>query len=125
MLDPRTSDGEQVRSELDSPERTVDTGGEGPGQQGLADAGDVLDQDVPFGQQGDDGEPDHLGLAEDHESDVFDQRFERESSSSREGVAVSVIWVTFMRYAQRVVVPTGSLVHLESYYKPCSGRFQR
>ena len=64
---------QQVRSELDSPEGTVDTGSQRPGQQGLAHSGHVLDQDVPLGQQGDDGQPDDLGLAEDHQADVLHQ----------------------------------------------------
>ena len=64
---------QQVRSELDSPEGAVDTGCQGPGQQRLAYAGDIFDQDVPLGQQGDDGEPDDFGLAEDHQADVLHQ----------------------------------------------------
>ena len=75
VVDARSQDvrREQVGSELDSPERTVDTGGDGPGQQCLAHAGHVLDQHVSLGQEGDDGEPDHFGLPQDHESDVFNQ----------------------------------------------------
>ncbi len=53
VVDARAEDvrGEQVGGELDAPERAVDAGGQGPGQQRLADSGNVLDQDVPFGQQ--------------------------------------------------------------------------
>ena len=40
------------------------------GQQGLADAGDVLDEDVALGQQRDEREADHLGLALDDRRDV-------------------------------------------------------
>ena len=40
------------------------------GQQRLADAGHVLDQEVPLGQQGDQGEMDDLGLAEEDGAQV-------------------------------------------------------
>ena len=75
MVDARAQDvrRQQVGSELDSPERAVDTGCQGPGQQRLAHAGHVLDQDVPLGEQGDDGEPDDVGLAQDDQADILHQ----------------------------------------------------
>ena len=41
------------------------------GQRGLAHAGHVLDQQVPAGEQADDGEPHHLRLADQGAPDVF------------------------------------------------------
>ncbi len=75
VVDARAEDvrGEQVGRELEPAERAVDAGGHGPGQQGLAHPGDVLDQDVPLGQQGDHGQLDDFGLAEDDRSDVVEE----------------------------------------------------
>ena len=46
-----TSDGQQVGRELDPAPRAVDGPGDGLGQRRLADAGDVLDEEVPLGEQ--------------------------------------------------------------------------
>ena len=54
-------------------------------------------------------------------------RFERVRSSSRSSIAGSVIWVEFMRYAQRTVrcdwPNLGPSRYI--YYKPSTHRFQR
>ena len=106
VVDARAQDvrRQQVRSELDSPERTIDTGSHRPGQQGLAHAGHVLDQDMAFGQQRDHGEPDDVGLAQDHEADVVHQSIGESRAARLEGGGtVSVIWVAFMRCARTTV----------------------
>lgn len=51
----------------------MDGHGQALGQERLADARGVLDQEVPPGQQGDDGEGDGLGLALDHQPYVLVQ----------------------------------------------------
>jgi hypothetical protein len=61
---------QQVGGELDAADRAVDRPGQRLCQHGLADAGNVLDQQVPLGQQGDQRQADHLGLALDHPLDV-------------------------------------------------------
>src|SRR5206468_9264487 len=43
--------GKEVGGELDPSERAVDRAGNGLGQHGLADPGDVLDQQVTFGNE--------------------------------------------------------------------------
>ena len=67
------------------PERAVDARRQRPGQQRLADAGHVLDQDVPFGQQRDHGELDDLGLAQDDRADVVEQPVRAASRRPRGG----------------------------------------
>ena len=64
--------GQEVGGELDAAERAVDRRGEGLGQAGLADAGHVLDEEVPLGDQAEQRELDDLGLALDHLLDVAD-----------------------------------------------------
>ena len=75
VVDARAEDvrGEQVGRELEPAERAVDARGQGPGQQRLAHARDVLDQDVPLGQQRHDGQLDDLGLAQDDRPDVLQE----------------------------------------------------
>src|SRR6266508_4555563 len=53
-----------------SPHRAVDRPGQRLGQHRLADPGDVLDQDVPLGEQGDEGQADDLGFALDDALDI-------------------------------------------------------
>ena len=62
--------GEQVRGELDPAERAVDRSCDGLREHGLADARDVLDQEVPLGHQGDEGQTDLAVLAPDDPLDV-------------------------------------------------------
>ncbi len=64
--------------------RGVDRLGDGAGQDGLAGAGNVLEQDVAFAQDGDEGQANYLVLALQHRLDVLDdlvevllERFER------------------------------------------------
>ncbi len=68
--DPGDVAGQQVRGELDAADRAVDGPGQRLGQRGLADAGHVLDQQVAFGQHGDQRDPHHLRLADQHLLDV-------------------------------------------------------
>ncbi len=63
--------GQHVGGELDALERGPDGPGQARGQRGLAHAGHVLDQEVPAGDQADDGEPHHLRLSEQRAPDVF------------------------------------------------------
>ncbi len=63
---------QQVRGELDPPERTINTRRQRPSQEGLPHPGNILDQDVTFGQKGHHGQPDHLCLAQYHQSNVFE-----------------------------------------------------
>ena len=69
-LDAGDVGGEQVGRELDALQRSVDRFGQRAGERGLADAGYVLDQQVPVGQHAGDGEPDHVGLALQHPFDT-------------------------------------------------------
>ncbi len=57
--------GQQVRGELHAADRAVDGAGQRLGQRGLADARHVLDQQVALGEQGDQRDAHHLGLADD------------------------------------------------------------
>ena len=54
---------EEVRRALDPAEDTADGTGEGLGEQGLADAGHVLDEQVAAGEQRDERQLDRLRLA--------------------------------------------------------------
>ena len=56
---------EQIRGELNPPEGASHGCGQGPGQRRLADTGNILDQKMTTGQEGDDGLPDHIRLAMD------------------------------------------------------------
>ena len=58
--------GQQVGRELDAVELAGEAAGERLGQQRLADAGHVFEQEVPVGEEGDEREPDDLRLAEEH-----------------------------------------------------------
>ena len=61
---------QQVRRELDPPERATEAPGDGLGQDRLAGARHVLDQEVAAAQQGDEREPDFVVLADDDALDV-------------------------------------------------------
>jgi hypothetical protein len=67
---------EQVRGELDSVPAAVDRPRDGLGHHGLADAGHVLDQQVPVGHETGQGHVDDLALALDHPLDVADEGIE-------------------------------------------------
>ena len=62
--------GEQVGRELDPSPLTVHARRDGPRDGRLADAGDILQEQVPLGEQGGQREAYHLGLAEHHGLDV-------------------------------------------------------
>ncbi len=61
---------QQVGRELDAAHGAVDAAREGLGEHRLADAGDVLDEQVALGQERDEGQPDGLGLAGDDALDA-------------------------------------------------------
>ena len=73
MLDPRTSEGSKSGVNWIRRKEQSILAAMARRQQGLAHAGHILDQHMSFGQQGDDGQPDDFGLAQDDEPDVFDQ----------------------------------------------------
>ena len=65
-----------------------------PGQQRLAHARHVLDQDVPLGQQGDHHQLDHLGLAQHHRADVVESADRATAAAiSRSGAVSSSVCV--------------------------------
>ena len=72
-----TSDGQQIRRELDPPERAAEASGDGLGEDRLAGAGHVLDQQVPLAQQPDERQPHLVVLAHDHALYVGDDLFSR------------------------------------------------
>jgi hypothetical protein len=61
---------EQVAGELDAPEARIDRAGDGVGEGRLADPRNVLEQQVPAGEQRLDGASDHFGLAPQRLLDV-------------------------------------------------------
>jgi len=61
---------QQIRRELDAPEGAAETAGDRLGQDRLAGAGHVLDQQVPAAQEGDQREADLVMLADDDALDV-------------------------------------------------------
>jgi hypothetical protein len=67
--DPGDVAGQQVGGELDAPHGTVDRPREGLGEHRLAHPGHVLDEQVPLGEQHDQGQPDRLRLAVDDRLD--------------------------------------------------------
>ena len=69
---PTTSVGSRSGVNWMRPNDAVDRRGERLGQAGLADAGHVLDEEVPLGDEAEQHELDHLGLALDHLLDVGD-----------------------------------------------------
>src|SRR5262249_24482407 len=69
--------GQQVGRELDAVEAAVEASGDGLGQQGLADAGNVLDEQVAFCQKRDEGQVDDFGLAEQDGGEVGAQSVEK------------------------------------------------
>ena len=69
--------GQQVRRELDPAERAAEAARERLGQDGLAGAGHILDQEVAAAHQGDHGEAHFVVLAHDHAFDVGDDLLAR------------------------------------------------
>ena len=61
---------QQVRRELDAPEAAAEAAGDRLGEDGLAGAGHVLDQEVAAAQEGDERESDFVVLADDDALDV-------------------------------------------------------
>src|SRR6478672_11250259 len=61
---------QQVRRELDALDGAVDGAGQRLGQHGLPDPGNVLDEQVPLGEQDCERGPNHVPLALDHLLDV-------------------------------------------------------
>ena len=75
--------GQEIWSELDAFEVAAGGDGDGPGEHGFADAGDVFDEDVSAAQECDDGESDSGVFADDDSSDVLDDAVD--------GVGVSLV----------------------------------
>ncbi len=67
--------GEQIGCELDAGKCAVDRLGHRTRQRGFACTGDILDQEVSFGQHADEGELHDIGFALDDGFDVVDQPF--------------------------------------------------
>src|SRR5439155_26882448 len=63
---------EQVRGELDAPERAADAAADGLGEHRLADTRHILDQDVALAEERDEGHADFAVLADDDALDVRD-----------------------------------------------------
>ena len=84
VVDARAEDvrGQQVGRELDPPERTVDAGRQGPGQEGLADARHVLDQTWPSASRATTASLMTSGLPRTTSPTFSSSRFDRVSSSS-------------------------------------------
>ena len=74
--------GKQVGGELDPGEAAVDGAGERFGEERLAHAGEVLDDDVAAGQQRHDAGADDLFLAQDHRADAGGDLAARWATSS-------------------------------------------
>ena len=72
VVDRQASDigRQQVRRELDPPERAAEAAGDRLREHGLAGARDVLDQEVAATQEGDQRQPDLVVLPDDHALDV-------------------------------------------------------
>ena len=79
--DPDEVGGQQVGGELDPLPGAVDRAGERLGEAGLADAGNVLDQQVALGQQRHHRELDRFALAVHDGGDVADDARRRASRS--------------------------------------------
>ena len=89
--------------ELDSPERTVDARRDRRARSVLPHAWHVLDQNMPFGQQQNQiASFDHFRLAK--QSCIFSSsRLRGIGARPRRGIAASVVWDAFIRYAQRTM----------------------
>lgn len=68
--------GEHVWGELDAAEGAVDAAGEGGGEDGFADAGDVFDEEVAAGEEAADGAVDGVGVAVVDAGDVVAEGLE-------------------------------------------------
>ena len=68
---------QQIGRELDPLPAAVDRGRQRLGQAGLADAGHVLDEEVPFGEQAHHRQLDRVDLAVEHLGDVRGDRVEQ------------------------------------------------
>ena len=63
--------GHQIGRKLDPSERTVEGPGEGAGQGRFTDAGDILNEDMAFAQEGDEGVFNGLLLTNDGFADIL------------------------------------------------------
>ena len=66
--------GQEVAGELDAPEIEPQGAGQRVGERGLADAGQIFDQQVASGHYAGDGQADRIFLADDDLADLRDQR---------------------------------------------------
>ena len=97
-------------STLNAFERALDALGEGAGEHGFGDAGDVLKEEVTLGEEGGKGELNLLALADKDFFDVFDQPGGHPGDFGGSGVADQPRW--FWKAGMRMVdgVAGGSLV---------------
>ena len=79
QVDARTQDvaGEHVGRELQPRELAVEALGDRLGQQRFADARRVLDQQVPFGQQGDDRQSNRIRLSQKNAGNTSLERLDQ------------------------------------------------
>ena len=70
-VDPGDVAGEEIGGELDALEGAADRARDRLGQDRLADAGDILDEDVTAAEQGDEHEEHLVSLANDYSLDVI------------------------------------------------------
>ena len=83
-VDPGHVAGQEIGGELDALEGAADRARDRLGQDRLADAGDVLDQDVTAAEQGDEHEEHFVPLADDHSLDVVADQARDTLDSSRD-----------------------------------------
>jgi hypothetical protein len=93
--DARHVGGEEVGSELNAAPAPADRTCDGLGQRRLADAGNVLHEEVPLGEEAHECEMDRPPLAPDHGLDLMRERvehlFERAVESALTGAPKRVI----------------------------------
>ena len=65
---------QKIRGELDAAKGAVERTGQRLGEHGLADPGDILDQQVPFAKQGDEAELDLFFFVDDRPGHVLHER---------------------------------------------------
>ena len=63
--------GQQIRRKLDALKAAADRAGERLGQGGLANAGDIFEQDMPFTKERNQQQFDHFLFAHDDAGDIF------------------------------------------------------
>ncbi len=98
--------GEQVGGELDARDVARDRPGERLGELRLSDAGDVLDEEVPLGEEDRDRDPQLFGLALDHLAHLRDDGGREMGDLGQRGQRVLDHGVSSGRRAALPRVPT-------------------